>query len=72
MARMIRDPTQQYELPADQADTRIQALTMEGRAVMPASRIAMTQGELLAFPVPETRSALRGSTINPIKNAPRI
>lgn len=68
---MIRDPTQQYELPADQAEMRIHAFTIEGSVTIPASLMAMTHGEELAFPVPDTSPGFLGSTIRPIRKAPR-
>jgi len=50
----------------------MQALTTESRAGMPAVLMARTQGEELALPVPETRSGLRGSTVIPMRRAPRL
>jgi hypothetical protein len=72
MATIMRDPTQQYELPADHAAMRMHAFTIEGRALIPALVMAMTKGELFAFSEPETRPAALGSTIIPMRSAPRI
>jgi hypothetical protein len=72
MATIMRDPNPQYGLTADQADMRIQAFTIDGRAPMPACLIAVTKGEELALLVPEKRPAARGSTISPISRVPRM
>jgi hypothetical protein len=60
LATIMRDPNPQYELPADQADMRIQAFTIDGRASILACLIAITQGEELALLVPESGRRLEG------------
>lgn len=48
-AYRVRDEAYRSELPADQAEMRITALMIDGRALMPALLIAITKGDALAL-----------------------
>jgi hypothetical protein len=50
----VRDDAYKSELPAEKADTRITALTMEGSDFIPAFLIAITKGEEAAVDAPKS------------------
>jgi len=67
-----RDEVYMSEDPADQADVKKAALTIEGKALIPEIRIAMTQAELAAVPVPVVRSGLLDGQMRPRMNTPAM
>jgi len=64
----VRLDTYMWAMHADQAEVRRAALMMDGRAVIPASLMAMTNGDLAAV---EARfsDGLVGDTSRPIRKA---
>ena len=61
-----------YELPADQALVRMPALMIDGRMGMLAFWIAITHGDELALPVPETSPFALEAQVTPMANVPRM
>jgi len=65
-----REDVYKSEDAADQADVRRAALMTDGRPLIPAARMAMTNGEENAFDL-RPRSGLVCGTSKPMMNVPR-
>lgn len=67
-----RDEVYKSEDAADHAEVRSAALITDGRPLIPAVLIAITNGDLAAVELDKARSGWFDGTVNPITNVPRI
>ena len=58
-------------LADEEADVKMTAFMMEGKAGIPADWMAMTQGELLAPTPPAVKLGLSELTVTPMASDPR-